>query len=408
MKFHSALVDRKIMGVNCLIEMTIGEYLEFAPSIIDKNEYQRTKVKTSAKTYELLERDMLIGCIIPPIILSLTGEASSKIDVLVKECIESGIDNALATRLEQEISAAFADKQVMILDGLQRTHTINSIIDNKNNDRGDIDVFLKSILRFEVYLGLSRQGILYRMLTLNTGQTPMSFRHQLEILYKDYIDGVDLPEHIKVFKEVDEARARGISKYKYADVVDMFYAFSTGSPMPYDKQALVGALKEMEFLENFEYNEKGDDLTKLLILHDKVTLKIAQISYDWAFDAERVPRGVKPFGVTVESIFTKPQAMAGFGAECKRMIDHSLVENLDEISNLIDGLHFSGEPVDSMDLLTMSLFEISSKAKKIGDAQRLYFQFGFRALLTEAFGVQQDMTLAWVKGQETYTMMYGA
>lgn len=35
----------------------------------------------------------------------------------------------------------------------------------------------------EIYFKINRFGNLYRMLTLNTGQTPMSLRHQIEILY---------------------------------------------------------------------------------------------------------------------------------------------------------------------------------------------------------------------------------
>ena len=50
----------------------------------------------------------------------------------------------------------------------------------------------------------------------------MSFRHQLEILYNDYIDSKNLGHGIEVLREVDERRARGAGKYKFSDVVDMF------------------------------------------------------------------------------------------------------------------------------------------------------------------------------------------
>ncbi|MBP1844795.1 hypothetical protein J2046_003062 [Rhizobium petrolearium] len=407
MEFHSARIDKKIMGINCLIEMSVKEYYQFAQNILDKNEYQRTKVKSAAKTYELLERDMIAGCVIPPIILSITGDISKKYDALVRSCLEKDIDEERKGQLELAVDEAFATSSVMILDGLQRTYTIKSIMDGNLAD-GKLDAFLATMIRFEVYLGLSKQGILYRMLTLNTGQTPMSFRHQLEILYKDYIDADELPDGIKVYREVDEARARGISKYKYSDVVDMFYAFSTASPMPYDKQALVGTLKEMEFLESYKFEEKGDEMTRLLVLHNKFVIKVSKISNDWTYNAERFPDGTKPFGTNIEAIFTKAQSMAGFGAECKRLIEHGLIKDLDGIALIIDGLRFSEAPEESMDLLILSLAEVSGKAKKIGDAQRLYFQLGFRALFTEAFETAQDMSKAWVRGQEAYGMMYGS
>ncbi len=40
-------------------------------------------------------------------------------------------------------------------------------------------------------MGIKRIGLLYRMITLNTGQTTMSTRHLMEILYHDYV-GADL------------------------------------------------------------------------------------------------------------------------------------------------------------------------------------------------------------------------
>lgn len=43
-------------------------------------------------------------------------------------------------------------------------------------------------LRLEVYVNINKFGVLYRMLTLNTGQTPMSVRHQIEMLYSDMLD----------------------------------------------------------------------------------------------------------------------------------------------------------------------------------------------------------------------------
>ena len=69
MHFSSHLIDKKIMGINVGVEMTIAEYLKLAPSVISKNEYQRKKVKSAGKTYDLLRKDLLNGCIMPPIIL---------------------------------------------------------------------------------------------------------------------------------------------------------------------------------------------------------------------------------------------------------------------------------------------------------------------------------------------------
>lgn len=409
------LVDKKIMGLNVAIEMSISEYFEFAENILDKNDLQRTKVKTSNKPYELLEKDLVSGCVIPPIILAISDDESKDFifDVIESEAVENYSDE-----IKGIIKKNFSSNNVMILDGLQRTLTIKSIIDSlkeknggdlvdsKNGQINQLQAFLRLPLRFEVYLGLSKQGILYRMLTLNTGQTPMSFRHQLEILYKDYLDSNSLGDGIQVYKEVDEKRARGLSKYKFSDVIDMFYAHSTGSPLPYDKNAIVGALKEISFLEDYKFQRNSDLMNELLVGYDKFVKYVDSISGGWEFDAERFEKVLKPFGTNIASIFAKGQTMAAFGAESKRLVEKGIYKNLNEVINALLKCHYSSKPLDALDGLTMVMAEVAAKAKKIGDAQRLYFQLFFRVLLSPDYESFNDIGESVYKAQEVYEMMY--
>ena len=134
---------------------------------VKKNELQRPRVRSSKSIYANLKEDLKAGCIIPPIVLSLysqyTGDVKDK--NAIKEFIQSNKD------------------QLFILDGLQRTYTIQDLLDEVGKETQ-----LDTLVRVEVYLGLNREGVLYRMLTLNTGQTPMSLRHQIEIIYLDLLD----------------------------------------------------------------------------------------------------------------------------------------------------------------------------------------------------------------------------
>ena len=83
----------------------------------------------------------------------------------------------------------FKPENLIILDGLQRTYTILELIEelkSEEDNQEELSKVLSNSIRIEVFLGINKIGILYRMLTLNTGQTPMSIRHQIEILYSDY------------------------------------------------------------------------------------------------------------------------------------------------------------------------------------------------------------------------------
>lgn len=330
MEFHSWFVDKKVMGINVSLDMTISEYEQLCSGIISNNPLQRKRVGAKGKVYELLRKDLLDGCVMPPIVLAVTEEYGETVLQQVRQCIESGdVTNDHRTYLSNFVEQATQNQQMLILDGLQRTNTIHQSIQDAREAGRDAE-FLSMKIRAEVYLGLNKMGILYRMLTLNTGQTPMSFRHQIEILYHDFIDRDNLPDGIRVTREVDDSRARGVGNYKYQDVVDMLYAFTTGTPMSLNKQALVTELKEIGFLQG--YRPGQEDLTSLLTMYNRLMQRIEELSDGWRLQQnseEEVSLAVeRPFGTTVASIFGKVQPMTGFGSEIKRLIDTGKITDI--------------------------------------------------------------------------------
>lgn len=175
MEILSIIQDGLLNANNVLLQMTIGEYLDIGLRILKNNQYQRKRVSRSSSIYSLLGNDLKRLCTIPTIVLALTDE--SKRDILQK-----GMKS-------EQLMAVFKSEDLIILDGLQRTYTLRDV--RNELVQGLIldivpEVFLNHQLRVEVYSGLSKTGILYRMLTLNTGQTPMSRRHEIEILYSSY------------------------------------------------------------------------------------------------------------------------------------------------------------------------------------------------------------------------------
>lgn len=107
------------------MEITIGDYLEFAMDILENNDMQRKKVKSSKSVYSLLKTDLKRGCVIPPLVLALT---------------ESGIidEKTANDKIQDYISAN--PQNLMILDGLQRTYTM--IAAKKNLKRRTIPELL--------------------------------------------------------------------------------------------------------------------------------------------------------------------------------------------------------------------------------------------------------------------------
>lgn len=246
MLIASTLHDGRINATNYLLEISIGDYIRLARTILDNNEYQRKRVSNSRTVYSLLKIDAVQGCVIPPIVLAISSSEPSELrSEDLRETLEKNVEH------------------LMILDGLQRTHSLIDIDDDlkKKGDESALVAYRKLPIRCEIYLGINRLGILYRMLTLNTGQTPMSLRQQIEMLYLDYaktpIDGVILA------REVDDTKAKGISTFNFKEVIEGFNCYLERNELPLERADL---LENIKSLEKLSQENSRQDLFKDYVL----------------------------------------------------------------------------------------------------------------------------------------------
>lgn len=374
MKAISSLRDSRINATNVLIELTIGEYSRLAVDITKNNIFQRRRVGSSKTVYSLLKQDLMQECVIPPIVLALTS-ASSRFD---SQHLES-FPKHLADNKEH----------LVILDGLQRTYTILDLLSDlqKAGDQETLEKVMSNKIRVEIYVGLNRIGILYRMLTLNTGQTPMSLRQQIEILYLDYIDST--VEGVELIRETDNRPATHINQYNFKDVVEGFNAYLDRDELPIEKSDI---LENIGGLEKLSKENQASDLFGLYIKSwHQFILKIDEICANTRLSEEYLEKKTTPFGKSALQVFKKPQAMSGFGAAVGKMIDFEMIRNFDDLDTIIEGFGID-EPVDFLEEINNSLDWIKSNTKKIGNAQRSYFQFFFRDLInkdSDSFGRPQ-------------------
>ena len=241
MEIRDKIFDNRIDSLNLLIETNLEEYFNLSKNILDNNEFQRRRVKSSSSVYSLLKTDLRQGCVIPPIVLALAIEAKPKKDET---------DDVLLDTINNH------KEKLIILDGLQRTYTIRDLV-NELNDKGDPEKnkILNGKLRIEIYIGINKLGILYRMLTLNTGQTPMSSRHQIEIIYSDYIkSGVD---GITLIKEVDEETPSKVGEYKFRDIIEGFTSYLDRDYLTIERTDILDNIKS---LEKLAVENRGSDL----------------------------------------------------------------------------------------------------------------------------------------------------
>lgn len=363
MEIKNKIYDNRIDSLNLLLEISIEDYFLLSKNILENNEFQRRRVKSSSTVYSLLKTDLKQGCVIPPIVLALAIEAKPT---------KSEPDEELIATIEANI------EKLIILDGLQRTYTIRDLVKELiDTVDPDIGVILNRKIRIEIYIGINKLGILYRMLTLNTGQTPMSSRHQIEIIYSDYIlNGID---GIKLIKETDDDTPNNPGEYKFREIIEGFTSYLERNYLTIDRVDILDNIKSLEKLA--AENQKSDLFKEFLITYDCFVKKMIELANGWSFSEERI--GVKlssqPFARIALKIFNKSQVMTGFGSAIGKLLDFDAIKQTSDIIKLIEKIT-SDRMDNELNTLIIKLDSIRFESKKIGNDQRLFFHFFFREL----------------------------
>lgn len=365
MKILDKTEDYRIKATNLLIGTNLGEYDDLSTLILKENPFQRKRVKTAGTVYSLLKTDLKEGIVIPPIVLGLSLK---NVDLELKN--EELIDLIQKNRTK-----------LLILDGLQRTYTIRDLLKElKDKKDPDLEKIAAHPLRIEIYLGINKLGILYRMLTLNTGQTPMSSRHQIEIIYSDYIEhGI---QGVRLIKQIDNETPNDLGEYNFKDIIDGFTSYLERDYLTIERTDILDNVKSLEKLA--AENQTKDLFVQFVQVFNSFVVKMNQIGDGWTYDPESMSKtlGGPAFAKNIIKTFNKSQVMTGFGSAVGKLIDLNAVKGLDGIQQLINQIN-SSNPHEDFNNLIVRLDELRSVAKKIGNDQRVFFHYFFRELFDD-------------------------
>ena len=98
--------------------------------------------------------------------------------------------------------------------------------------------------------------------------------------------------------------------------------------------------------------------------------------------------------------------MTGFGSACAHLIKKGKYKSIADVIRRIENINFTDSPGQSLNNLLIVLDEIAKKAKKIGDAQRAFFELSFRELFNEDSDAYLDLTNCWLKAKQKYDTLY--
>lgn len=376
MKIYSTILDHKIEAANVLVELSIREYLDVAKTILDKNDFQRRKVIKSSVSRQLKE-DLKTGCTIPPIILAVENELLPK-SFDYKKTIEETVF------LKNKVEEAFKTKSLIIVDGLQRTNVLLDLQKELYRLNGEVEDFFNSKIRAEIYIGVDKLGILYRMITLNSGQQTMSLRHLVEILYSDYKDE-QIGNNITLYTQKQNVIIPQTTEdFNFKDIIDGFNAYITEEEQPLTKVSVLDNIQSIKKLADIRKKQK-DAFTFFVLSYQKMLNKMNTLANGWFYEDDQLGSDFqllnKPFGKTALEIFRKSQVIFGFGVALRNAVNFS-GKTIEEIGFEMEKIEVKDTPELTFHLLLKRLDEIRNNSKiSIGAAQRVFFKYFFSALL---------------------------
>ena len=378
--------DRRIGGLSISAMVTIGEYLNWFNTYGEENKLNEQRPQLKTRSANMIRRrlveDLKQGAIIPPIVIGLSTDAdlNAVTEQNVMELIQRGLTEA------------------SVIDGMQRSNALREASEQN-------PAIADNLMRIEVWVANGTTGLIYRMLVLNTGQTPWDIKRQMEVIYepliteaRNRIDGIVLNE------KDDQRRRRGGGEYPANSIIELLIAFSSRKEKvnPSDNVAdeftkldITDMTGKREFAENF-YHSLG-----IMVRFDQAVSRY-QLNDSDADGNQKFTNGM--------DLFTQMPAKTGFIVALAQHVvgragtpEKSQAEQEEIMNRTEDAFNAFINRLNQMEndqLGHFLRFDVLNElilglpVKRIGDAQREFFRKGFATLIECSFEVE-DLEVVW-------------
>lgn len=233
---------------------TFGFALDHIHPLLDRFDQQRKA--QNKKFYDRLRSDIITGCVMPPITLAF-------------------VDPVRAQLTDSKSLKAFINEHIAdgyILDGMQRMITLR--------DASEIDGFdVDRPLYLNVIIASRYDLLLYRMITLNNGQKPMTARHQIEMLTKGAIDLSGASMTVVTEKQTEGTKVN--NAFRMADIAEAYTAYLANSPHNQNSKIIESKLDEILVGRVMESNISDDAFSFSDILSEVSRLQEHPTLRDW-------------------------------------------------------------------------------------------------------------------------------
>lgn len=261
MKIYDKDFDSVIDGVVANGSITYKDVIEKLVPLISKTEFQR-KLQDK-KFYEKLERDIEKGCIMPPITIAY-------------------VNNQITQQSSTEDVVNFFNANYdtsFVLDGIQRLNTLKRVVDSKTID-------LNKNLYLNIIFCDNIDKLLYRMITLNNGQKPMTPRHQVEVMMANVFNFEQLGINIQTEKErADKIKMNSFNK---SDLVQAYLAYMANSPMVDNQKIIQDKMDELIVSKIISTEPVSNETTFENVINALAKFQKSNIALKWLKQANNL------------------------------------------------------------------------------------------------------------------------
>ncbi len=386
LKHINLLRDRRINRLSESIITTIGEYMKWVYTCGEANKLTEQRPQLNTRSANMIRRrlveDLKQGAIIPPIVIGLSTEADLEyidghnVEKLINDCLSNGT----------------------VIDGMQRSAALREALSQCHG-------ISHNPIRIDFWIANGTTALIYRMLVLNTGQTPWDIKRQMEVIYKPLIiEARQRINGIVLNEKDDQKRRRSGGEYPASSIIELLIVFSSRKEIVKANDSVADEFTRLDITDMTGKREFADNFYRCLTM---------MVRFDQAVSRYQLDDGDADGGLKFRNgmdLFTQMPAKTGFIAAIAQRVagmagmpERNQADQEAIISRIESSFELFINKINRMDndaLGTFLCYDVLNEmmnnlpVKRIGNSQREFFRKGFAALLENNFEID-TLELAW-------------
>lgn len=369
--------DNRSNCISVLTDMLLEEYKRLAFDSFNANGNfagQRgviTKSAAAARIRKRMQDDFCRGTIFPQVVLGIQSSKDFINDLKVGDDYDSLV--------------IFKECTISIIDGMQRSNIYFKNYKGNENRK----------IRVEFWIANNSEKLLYRMLVLNTGQTPWNTRRQIEVIYGNLSKSIEqglyetypeLREKIELYAIDDGKRRTQAGKYHKSSVIELYLGFNIRNVKINVSDELAEEYQRFDVMESIEEDDTFDVFICIFGMMCKLDLAFAKYTKKCE-ESGQFTEGKDIFGSSTSCVgFVVASAEFIYGKISVKRTKDKVMDKLKEYKKqmcvIIDQVNRN--VIDKDEYLSLEVLNAKCAGlpkTRIGDEMRIMFKDAFMSML---------------------------